>query len=383
MVPYMEISIVVQYRRHVLLDMKYAAAGWTDNDVIGPEQLDKMAAYLDGLLLHAGIGQGLATAGLIVRGGYVHAQLLQQQEGVYPNLRVELVNVTRNKQACLHTPKVSIYGLNFVLLYFFVIYDEYINKFKCIMMKNLVKLLLLAWLLNMAWNPDAQGQKNRDNQLSKAEKNEGWILMFNGKDTEHWRGWQREDPPGVWSVKDGTLYCKGMSAEEAGPGQKGDIMYDEQFSNFHLKVDWKISEGGNSGIFYLGAEEGYESIVATAPEMQVLDNERHPDAKKGKNGNRKAGALYDLIPAVPQNARPAGEWNSAEVIVKDGHLQHIQNGEVVVSVQLWTDEWKELVSGSKFPAIREDWYDVPRQGYIVLQDHGNDVWFKNIKIRKL
>jgi hypothetical protein len=245
-------------------------------------------------------------------------------------------------------------------------------------MKKAAKLLFVALILNVG----CQEQVTTDNTLSKAEKRKGWILMFNGENMDGWRGWQREDPPGVWSVSDGTLFCKGMSGEEAGPGGKGYIIYGEEFSEFHLKVDWKISEGGNSGIFYLG-DEAHNSIVATAPEMQVLDNERHPDAKKGQNGNRKAGALYDLLPAVPQNANPAGEWNSAEVILKDGHLKHIQNGEVVLSVQMWTDEWKELVSGSKFPGIREDWHDVPRKGFIGLQDHGDDVWFKNIKIKKL
>lgn len=250
-------------------------------------------------------------------------------------------------------------------------------------MKTLLKLLLATIILNTAWSAGMQAQNKADNKLTNAEKKEGWILMFNGKNTRNWRGWNKQDPPGVWSATDGTLYCKGMKNDEAKPGQKGYIIYDGIFSNFHLKVDWKISEGGNSGIFYLGEEEGYKSIVNTAPEMQVLDNERHPDAKKGKNGNRKAGGLYDLIPAVPQNANPAGEWNSAEVILKDGHLKHIQNGEVVVSVQMWTDEWKELVSGSKFPGIRKDWYDVPREGVIGLQDHGDDVWFKNIKIKKL
>jgi len=247
-------------------------------------------------------------------------------------------------------------------------------------MKILLKLLVLTLILNIGC---AVETKDHQNKLSKAEKKDGWILMFNGKNTEDWRGWQRQDHPGVWSAVDGTLFCKGMKNDEAKPGEQGDIIYAEQFSNFILKVEWKISEGGNSGIFYLGAEEEYGSIVDTAPEMQVLDNDRHPDAKEGKNGNRKAGALYDLVPAVPQNANPAGEWNSAEVIIKDGHVKHIQNGEEVVSVQMWTEEWKELVSGSKFPGIREDWHDVPRKGYIGLQDHGDDVWFKNIKIKKL
>ena len=250
-------------------------------------------------------------------------------------------------------------------------------------MKTLLKLLLLTFVLNTGWTAETQAQKSKDNKLTKAEKKEGWVLMFNGKNTKNWRGFHRQDPPGVWSASEGTLFCKAMKNDEVEPGQNGLIMYAWQFSNFHLKVDWKISEGGNSGIFYLGAEEGYSSIVNTAPELQVLDNERHPDGKEGKDGNRLSGSLYDLIPADPQNANPAGEWNSVEVIVKDGHVKHIMNGEEVLSFQMWTEEWKELVSGSKFPKIREDWHDVPKEGYIGLQDHGDEVWFKNIKIRKL
>ncbi len=262
-------------------------------------------------------------------------------------------------------------------------YREIVYQSKSKEMKTLLRLTLMSCLMNTGWCVETRAQQGRDNELSSAEENDGWILMFNGKDTRHWRGYQRQDVPGVWSVSDGTLFCKGVKGDDAAPGQKGLIIYDEQFGNFHLKVDWKISEGGNSGIFYLGAEEGYPSIVHTAPELQVLDNERHPDAKAGKNGNRKAGALYDLIPADPQNANPAGEWNRVEVVVKDGYVKHIMNGEEVLSYQLWTEAWKELVSGSKFPKIRGDWHDVPRSGYIGLQDHGDDVWFKNIKIKKL
>jgi hypothetical protein len=283
----------------------------------------------------------------------------------------------------MNSSKVSILEVKFDAASFFCYLAMRYNQTNLTKMKTIVKLLLLTFVLNTGWTKETPAQKSSDNKLSKTEKKEGWILMFNGKNTENWRGFNRPDAPGVWSVSEGTLFCKAMKNEEAEPGQKGYIIYGEQFSNFHLKVDWKISEGGNSGIFYLGAEEGYSSIVNTAPELQVLDNERHPDAKQGKNGNRLSGALYDLIPAEPQNANPAGEWNSVEVIVKDGLLKHIMNGEEVLSVQLWTEEWKELVAGSKFPKIREDWYDVPREGYIGLQDHGNDVWFKNIKIRKL
>ncbi|MFZ1270355.1 MAG: DUF1080 domain-containing protein, partial [Bacteroidales bacterium] len=182
---------------------------------------------------------------------------------------------------------------------------------------------------------------------------------------------------------DGTLHCIGSGMGEAGGGG-GDIIYDKKFSNFHLKLEWKISEGGNSGIFYL-AQEGpeWDYIYKTAPEMQVLDNERHPDAEAGKDGNRQAGSLYDLIPANPQNAKPAGEWNTAEIKVYKGSVWHIQNGETILEYHLWTPEWNNLVAGSKFPALNPDWANVASEGYIGLQDHGDDVWYRNVQIREL
>jgi hypothetical protein len=117
--------------------------------------------------------------------------------------------------------------------------------------------------------------------------------------------------------------------------------------------------------------------------MQILDNDRHIDSNLGKDGNRKAGSLYDLIPAKPQNAKPAGEWNSVEIICYQGTVVHKQNGETVLEYHLWTDDWNKLVADSKFPGLNENWANVPKEGYIALQDHGNDVWFKNIKIKEL
>ena len=117
--------------------------------------------------------------------------------------------------------------------------------------------------------------------------------------------------------------------------------------------------------------------------MQVLDNARHPDARLGKDGNRQAGSLYDLIPAVPQNFAGAGEWNQVEIIHRDGHVIHKQNGEVVLEYQMYTDEWNELVAGSKFPGLNPDWANVAKKGYFGVQDHGDDVWYRNIKIKEL
>lgn len=170
---------------------------------------------------------------------------------------------------------------------------------------------------------------------------------------------------------------------DAGAEDGGDILYDKAFANFHLKIEWKISEGGNSGIFYLGKEVAEWPIWKTAPEMQVLDNAKHPDALLGKDGNRQAGSLYDLIPAKPQNTKPAGEWNSAEILVYKGTVVHKQNGETVLEYHLWTEDWNNLVAGSKFPEQNPDWAKVAESGVIALQDHGDDVWFRNIKIREL
>ncbi|MCD6544603.1 MAG: DUF1080 domain-containing protein [Flavobacteriaceae bacterium] len=220
------------------------------------------------------------------------------------------------------------------------------------------------------------------NTLSEAEKKDGWLLMFDGKTSKGWRGYKKDHFPNGWVVENGTIQCLGSGRGEAGSKEGGDIIYDKEFQNFEFSLEWKISEGGNSGIFYLG-EEKLDYIWKTAPEMQVLDNEKHPDAKLGKNGNRQAGSLYDLIPAKPQNAKPVGEWNKIEIIVYKGTVVHKQNGETVLEYHLWTPEWNEMVAKSKFPKLNKDWADVASKGFIGLQDHGDDVWYRNIKIKEL
>jgi len=221
-----------------------------------------------------------------------------------------------------------------------------------------------------------------NNQLTQPEIEDEWILLFDGKTFEGWRGYNKTAFPDTgWNIDDESLHCLETGTGEAGLG--GDIIYDKKFSNFHLKLDWKVGPGGNSGIFYLGQEiEGWP-IWKTAPEMQILDNERHPDAMLGKDGNRQAGALYDLIPAVPQNANPAGEWNSAEILVYDGTVVHFMNGEKVLEYHLWTEDWNNMIVDSKFPELNPDWANVAKEGYISLQDHGHDVWFRNIRIKEL
>ncbi|MCB0556155.1 MAG: DUF1080 domain-containing protein [Phaeodactylibacter sp.] len=222
------------------------------------------------------------------------------------------------------------------------------------------------------------------NTLSAAEKEEGWTLLFDGQSTDQWRGYCKDGfPEKGWEVVDGTLHCISSGKGEAGGG--GDIITRKKYKNFELALEWKISEGGNSGIFYLARErcgDNAQEIWKSAPEMQILDNEKHPDAKLGKDGNRQAGSLYDLIPAKPQNAKPPGEWNQVRILVYNGTVVHTLNGENVVEYHLWTSDWKSMVANSKFKDYA-DFIDVAQEGYIGLQDHGDDVWFRNIKVKEM
>jgi hypothetical protein len=243
------------------------------------------------------------------------------------------------------------------------------------MMTRKIALHVIACLLVVLFTYDLQAQT----ELSKWDKSEGFVLLFDGETSEGWRGYQKDFFPDKWIIEDGTLH---FNPEADGSG--GDIVYDKKFKNFHLKLEWKIAEGGNSGIFYLGSEnESFNAIYRTAPEMQVLDNEKHPDAKLGTGGNRKAGSLYDLIPADPQNSKGAEKWNSAEVICKDGHVIHMQNGEKVVEYNFGTQMWSALVARSKFPGLNPDWVNLQEEGVIGLQDHGDHVWYRNIMIKIL
>jgi hypothetical protein len=164
-------------------------------------------------------------------------------------------------------------------------------------------------------NTKAMVVVDSNNMLSAKEQAEGWILMFDGKTNTGWRGYNKTAFP------DSGWVASGMG--EAG-GKGGDILYDKKFKDFDLKIEWKISQGGNSGIFYLAQEIPNEPVWKSACEMQVLDNIGHPDARLGKDGNRQAGSLYDLIPAVPQNAKPVGEWNQAEILVYQGTVVHFR-----------------------------------------------------------
>ncbi|MCK5066688.1 MAG: DUF1080 domain-containing protein [Bacteroidales bacterium] len=221
------------------------------------------------------------------------------------------------------------------------------------------------------------------NTLTEQEKNEGWVLMFDGETTKGWRGYGLDAFPSQgWSIEDGAIKCSNSGKGEAGFG--GDIIFDKQFTNFKFKVDWMIEEGGNSGIFLLGQESDEHKIWYTAPEYQILDNDGpHIDNELGENGNRRAGSLYDMIPSDTALFKGAMEWHSAEIISYEGTIAFKLDGVTTMEFHLWTDEWKALVAKSKFPGINRDFANVAKTGYIGLQDHGHAVWFRNLKIKEL
>lgn len=217
------------------------------------------------------------------------------------------------------------------------------------------------------------------NALTPQEKAAGWRLLFDGRTTDGWRGYNRTDfPTAGWVIEAGTL--KHVTVPAGQTANAGDIITRDLFTNFELQLEWKITPGGNSGIKYLIdealAKTGHAGV---AFELQVLDDERHPDAKAGKDGNRTAGALYDLIPPSQHTAKPVGEWNRVRLLVTGGHVEQWLNGTKVVEFEMGSPRMKALIADSKYKTIAG--FGEVRRGHILLQDHGDEVWFRSIKIR--
>lgn len=218
------------------------------------------------------------------------------------------------------------------------------------------------------------------NSLTEEQKTEGWQLLFDGQTTKGWHKYGGAPVGSAWKVADGTLYLDTTVKENWQIKDGGDIVSDEEFENFHLKLEWKIAKDGNSGIIFYVHEDTskYKWAWETGPEMQVLDNNGHPDAKITKH---RAGDLYDLITSSPETVKPAGEWNLAEIKSLNGKLDFYLNGENVVSTTLWDDAWKKMVAGSKFVKMPD--FGTYKKGRIALQDHGNTVWYRNVMIKRL
>lgn len=208
--------------------------------------------------------------------------------------------------------------------------------------------------------------------LTDAEKSEGWQLLFDGKTKTGWHSYNKKGNLDDWKVENGALVLNSTKKDD-------DIVTDEEYENFHLMLDWNISEGGNSGIIFDVKESPeFDRTYKTGPEMQVLDNERHSDAKIPKH---RAGDLYDLISSSSEPVKPAGQWNTAEVIKNKDSLTLRLNGVTVVQTKMWDDKWNKMVAGSKFHEWKS--FGKAKKGRIALQDHGDKVSYRNIKLRKL
>ncbi len=210
------------------------------------------------------------------------------------------------------------------------------------------------------------------NALTDAEKAAGWQLLFDGRSTTGWRGFKKDAfPTEGWSVDSGTLFHK--------PGSGGgDLVTKDEFGDFELSLDWTVGTGGNSGIMYRCSEEGKDYPWQTGPECQVLDDANHQD---GKNKKTSAGSLYDVVAPPVDVVRPAGEWNHARIVAKGTKIEHWLNGFKVVDVDLASDEFKALKAASKWKDSKD--YGSLSKGRIALQDHGDEVRYGNIKIRRL
>jgi hypothetical protein len=237
----------------------------------------------------------------------------------------------------------------------------------------------IVFIAGLLFSINLMAQK--PNTLTKQEKKDGWVLLFNGKNFDGWRQCNGDAMPANWILEDDAMKVLLGEGKNPGQGAGGDILYSEKkYKNFELSIDWKASEMANSGIFYYVREVPGKPIYHAAPEIQVLDNEKATD---NKVDSHLAGSLYDILPADPKTVNPAGEWNTCVIKVKDGKVVVSMNGTEVVKYTHWTEEWDNMVENSKFKNFPGWTEGISKEGYIGLQDHGYPVWFRNIKIREL
>lgn len=221
------------------------------------------------------------------------------------------------------------------------------------------------------------------NQLTIDEKKNKWKLLWDGETTDGWRGARLDEfPDKGWEIKDGVLMVLSSGGAESAAG--GDIITKDLYGDFELKVDFKLTEGANSGIkYYVDTDLNKGPGSSIGLEYQILDDERHPDAKLGNHdGSRTVSSLYDLIQAdTSKPVNPIGEWNTAHIISKDNHVEHWLNGAKVLEYERKSEEYKKLVSESKY--VKWPNFGESDRGHILLQDHGDHVSFKNIKIKPI
>jgi hypothetical protein len=253
-------------------------------------------------------------------------------------------------------------------------------------------MISITLLTTSAFAADGGNESSaQGNTITADEVKAGWCLLWDGKTTEGWRSAKSESfPKKGWTIKDGVLTVHDNQGEESAGG--GDIITRKRYSDFELMADFKITPGANSGIKIfvqpnlspIDKQTGVKTAVGSAIgcEFQILDDARHPDAKLGRAGNRTMGSLYDLIPApADKKVTPVGEWNHARILSRGKRVEFWLNGQLTVEFERSSATFRKLVAESKYKNIPEfgAWAD----GHILLQDHGNEVSYRNLKIRDL
>lgn len=243
------------------------------------------------------------------------------------------------------------------------------------------KILLFALACSVTACASTKNTMQSTNNAAAAN-DDGWINLFDGKTTTGWHSYGKSAAGEAWKAENGVLHLDAASKKEGKPG--GDLLTNEEFENFHLKMEWKISPKGNSGIIFYVQDDiaKFPNTYNSGPEMQVLDNGTptslgHTDAKLYTH---RAGDLYDLL-AAKEVMRPTGEWNQVEIVCNKGKLDFHINGVHALSTTMWDNNWKEMIAISKFKDMQN--FGTFKKGKIALQDHGDEVWFRNIRIKKM
>ena len=217
-------------------------------------------------------------------------------------------------------------------------------------------------------------QGGNENKLTKAEKKEGWILLFDGKTMKNWRTF-KDKPGNSWEVVKGELHCKGSATDKS--DKRADLITYKQFDNFELSLDWKIAKAGNSGILY-HVTDAEDLSYLTGPEYQLIDDEGFPEKLEEW---QKTGADYAMYTTTSRPTKPVGQYNNTKIIFNKGHVEHWLNGVKVIEFEAWSDDWNNRKANGKWKNASN--YGRFKTGYICLQDHGSEIWFKNVKIKPL
>jgi hypothetical protein len=236
-------------------------------------------------------------------------------------------------------------------------------------LKALVGLLALLGLADVAYGQEP-------NSLTEQDKNTGWRLLFDGRTSTGWRGYKSKTMPASWKVEDGSLLSRPRKGDS-----RGDIITVDQFDDFELRLEWKMTKGGNSGVIYRATEE-HRNVWDSGPEYQILDNRGHVD---GLNPLSSAGACYAVFAPAKDVTRPLGEWNQTRIVARGKRVEHWLNGEKLLQYEIGSERWRAHVKTSKFfpTAYGQGNWSKASKGHIGLQDYGGAIEYRNIKLRSL